>query len=70
MMPLTSADIRILFDKVGREVVAPSTDEFPFEVVSCRSQGYHSDPVIGRLQAKLGMMLQVAVDREEKAGLD
>ena len=70
MMPLTSEDIRLIFDKIGREVVAPATDEFPFEVVTRRSVGYHTDPVIGRLQAKLGMMLQVAADREEKEGLD
>jgi hypothetical protein len=70
MMPLTSEDIRIIFDKIGRETLVHATDEFPFDIVSIRSQGYHSDPVIGRLQAKLGMMLQVAADREEKAGLD
>ena len=80
-MILTEEDIRLILDKIGREVAVPSTDEFPFDIVSCRSQGYHSDPVIGKLQAKLSIMLQMAVSsslsedireasREERESVD
>jgi hypothetical protein len=64
-MILTVEDIRLIFDKIGREVVVPSTVEFPYEIVSARSQGYHADPAIGKLQAKLSIMLQMASAEQE-----
>jgi hypothetical protein len=45
--------------------MSPATAEFPYEIVTSHSTGYHSDPVIGKLQAKLGIMLQMAADEEE-----
>ena len=65
-MILTVADIRLIFDKIGREVVVPFTVDFPYEIVSPRSQGYHKDPAISKLQAKLSIMLQMASDSEER----
>ncbi len=67
-MILTTDDLQIIFDKIGREVVIPATAEFPYEVVSARSQGYHSDPEIGKLQAKLSIMLQMAGEKERATG--
>ncbi len=67
MFPFTAADIRRILDKIGREVVVPATDEFPYEIVSRRSQGYHEDPEISKLQAKLSIMLQVASEREPRS---
>lgn len=69
-MILTAEDIRLIFDKIGREVVVPSSDDFPYEIITSRSQGYHSDPVVGKLQAKLGMMLQMTADKEERDTVD
>ena len=66
-MILSSKEIRLIFDKIGREVLRPASDEFPYEIVSRRSQGYHSDPEIGKLQAKLSIMLQMATQTEERA---
>jgi len=63
-MILTVADIHRILDKIGRKVVVPATDEFPYEIVSRGSQGYHEDPEIGKLQAKLSIMLQMASERE------
>jgi hypothetical protein len=65
MMSLTSEDIRLILDKIGREVVVSSIGGFGFDIVSSRSSGNSGDPAIGRLQAKLSIMLQDATLREE-----
>jgi hypothetical protein len=62
-MPLTSADIRLLLEKLGEETVVEPNDAFPFRV-SRRGQGYSTDPKIGALQAKLSIMLEMAHRRE------
>ena len=69
-MILTDDDIRLIFDKIGREVVVPATDEFPYEIITRRSQGYHSDPAIGKLQDKLSIMLQMTGETAEGETVD
>ena len=39
-MILTADEIRLILDKVGREVVVPYTPSFRYEIVSPSSQGY------------------------------
>ncbi len=68
-------EILLILDKIGREVVVPSTEDFRYEVVSARSSGYHpsigasghpishKDPEISRLQDKLLTMLSVAIEK-------
>ena len=60
MSILTVDDIQLILDKIGRETVVHSSDSFKFDVVTQSARGYHSDPKIGALQAKLSMMLEVA----------
>ena len=69
-MCLTVEDLQLIFDKIGREVVVPSTADFPYEIVSRRSHGYHNDPVISKLQAKLSIMLQMAGEEEGRESVD
>lgn len=64
MHRLTADDIRLILDKIGREVVVSSVGGFGFDIVSSRSLEYSGDPAIGRLQAKLSIMLQVAEEKE------
>ncbi len=56
---LTKDDINLILGKLSREVVVKPTGDFPFEI-TVQSSGYSDDPVIGRLQAKLSIMLEVA----------
>lgn len=71
MSRLTVADIRLILDKIGREVVVKSTGFFGFDIVSPqRSFGYSKDPEISKLQSKLSLMLVDASEREEKAQTD
>ena len=60
MGQLTEREIRLILDKIGREVVVPATDDFNFDIVSTSSFGYNKDPEIGKLQAKLSILLQIA----------
>ncbi len=57
---LTEEEIRLILDRIGRKVVVKSSDNFPFDIVEPRSQGYSDDPDISHLQTKLSMMLRVA----------
>lgn len=61
---LTTKDILLILDRIGREVVVPATDHFPYDIITRRSHGYADDPTIGALQAKLSIMLEVAGRRE------
>lgn len=63
---LTSDDYRLILDKIGREVVVESNDDFKYEVVTRQAQGYHSDPEIAKLQGKLSIMLEARVRMEEQ----
>jgi len=57
---LTKDEILLLLNRLAqRVVVAPSAD-FPFSVVAAHGAiGYSDDPVIGPLQAKLSIMLEM-----------
>lgn len=59
-MLLTADEIRMILDKIGREVVVEATQDFPFEVITPRSQGYHSDGKVSSVQTKLSIMLEAA----------
>ena len=59
-MLLTADEIRMILDKIGREVVVEATKDFPFEVIMRGSQGYHSDEKVSALQVKLSIMLGAA----------
>ena len=63
---LSQDDIILLLDKLGRKVVVDATSDFPYEVVTRGSSGYHEDPKISKLQAKLSIMLEAAGQRERK----
>lgn len=54
---LNAHEIRLLLDLLGQEVVVAPTPAFPYTVTR-REPGYSSDPVKGRLQAKLSIMLE------------
>lgn len=60
---LTSAEIRKILELLGQETVVPQSDKFPYYITK-RSRGYSDDPEIGRLQAKLSIMLEVAARNE------
>ncbi len=55
MGPLTADEIRLILEKLAEEKVA-SFDRF---TVYARGHGYSQDPSIGKLQAKLSIMLEV-----------
>ena len=57
---LKADEICMILDKIGREVVVEATQDFPFEVITRGSQGYHSDEKISALQVKLSIMLEAA----------
>lgn len=59
MHRLTSEEIRTLLKLLGQEVVVSPTAGFPF-TISQSVSGYSKDVAIGRLQAKLSIMLEVA----------
>lgn len=59
MPELTESEIRLILAAIGRETVVQSTSAFPFVVMTAAAwQGYHSDPKVGCLQAKLSIMLE------------
>jgi hypothetical protein len=62
---LSSEDILLIMDKLGREVVVEESDDFRFEITKRRS-GWSDDLKIGKLQAKLSIMLEVARNREKE----
>ena len=54
---LTKSDIRLILEKLSETTVVAPTKEFPYRV-SCQQRGYSADPQIGKLQAKLSIMLE------------
>lgn len=57
---LTSKEIIKIIEAIGREVVVEASVDFPYTVVASYA-GYHSDPKIAGLQAKLSTMLEIAI---------
>jgi hypothetical protein len=62
-MHLTVAEIHLLLEKLGEEVVLEPNERFPYRV-TLKGSGYSTDPKISALQAKLSIMLEVASRRE------
>lgn len=64
MSALTKEEIRLLLSLLRQEVIVEATPKFPFRVVTdpARSMGYSEDVKVGRLQAKLSVMLEAARD--------
>lgn len=59
---LTADEIQLIMSLLAKVVVVPRTKDFPYEVVR-DVPGYSDDPKIGKLQAKLSIMLEVARKR-------
>lgn len=55
---LTIDEIRKLIAMLGREVVVPESDDFPYQVT--RKVSGYAPGESGQLQAKLSIMLQAA----------
>ncbi len=64
MSPLTHADILFILERIGEETVIEPTNKFRFRI-SKRGAGYSDDLMVGQLQAKLSIMLEVAGKRHE-----
>jgi hypothetical protein len=56
---LTRDEIALILKKLSWVIVVPPTREFPFHIVK-EGFGYSDDVEVGRLQAKLSIMLQAA----------
>lgn len=56
---LTAEEIRMLLEYLAEETVVKPTEAFPYRV-SQESHGYSKDKQVGKLQAKLSIMLEVA----------
>ena len=75
---LETDEILLILDKIGREVIVSSTQDFRYEIISARSSGYHeailpsghplthTDPEIRKLQTKLLTMLTAAREKERE----
>jgi hypothetical protein len=59
----TKADCLLMLNLLGERTVVEPSKEFPYRI-SVRDTGYSSDPVIGKLQAKLSIWLEIAIKRE------
>lgn len=59
MFRLTKAEIRMILERLELETVVEPNNNFPFAVVT-RARGYSRDVKIGKLQAKLSIMLEAA----------
>lgn len=57
---LSKEDIYILLEHLSREVVVAPTEAFPYYITRQQGHGYSKDPIIGKIQAKLSIMLEVA----------
>jgi hypothetical protein len=57
---LTKEDIYILLEHLSREVVVAPTGSFPYYITKPQGHGYSKDHTIGKIQAKLSIMLEVA----------
>lgn len=55
---LNETEIRYILDLLAQKVVVKPTQEFPY-TISVKVAGWSEDSVIGKLQAKLSMMLQM-----------
>lgn len=57
---LNVEEIHLLLKLLAEPTVVKPTPEFPFRIVGQSRSGYSDDPMIGGLQAKLSIMLEVA----------
>jgi hypothetical protein len=64
---LTRDEILLLLGLLSEETVVEPNPKFPYRVSRRRVTGYSDIPVVGRLQAKLSIMLEVAAKREGAA---
>lgn len=64
-MILTSKEIHTILEALSKEVVIPPSSYFPY-TISVKRHGYSDNVEIGQLQAKLSMMLEVAVKSEKR----
>lgn len=62
---LSKEDILFILERIGEQTVVEPSKAFPYRV-SCKGHGYSDDPRIGRLQAALSIMLEVAAKQEKK----
>ncbi len=60
-MLLTKKQIHLLLDRLSEQTVVEPTKEFPYRI-SVKGRGYSEDKEIGKLQAKLSIMLEMASD--------
>ena len=60
-MRLTKADLLTLLDLLAEETLVVPTDSFPYRI-SRHRRVYSEDKVVGPLQAKLSMMLELTTD--------
>ena len=61
---LTKDEIRLILSKLSLEIVVEKSQDFPFHIVR-EGFGYSEDEAVGKLQAKLSIMLEVASRREK-----
>ena len=59
---LETKEIRLILKLLSEKTIIAPTLDFPYRV-SQEARGYSEDPVIGALQAKLSIMLEVASKR-------
>lgn len=57
---LNVEEIRLILRLLAETTVVEPTPKFPFRIVERSQLGYSDDPMIGALQAKLSIMLEVA----------